>query len=118
MKLEQIAQICHETNRVYCIGIGDLSQPHWEDAPEWQRKSAVAGVEFRAKNPSATAASMHQSWLDEKLRDGWRYGPVKDPVKKEHPCMLPYADLPEEQKTKDHLFSAVFDALTSYDNEE
>lgn len=111
MEVAKLAMIVHEANRAYCIAIGDNSQPRWEDAPDWQKESAIKGIEFRAKNPAATAASMHQSWLDEKMRIGWRFGKVKNPELKEHPCMVPYGDLPDEQKTKDHLFSAVLDAV-------
>lgn len=112
MEIQKLAMIVHEANRAYCIAIGDNSQPRWEDAPEWQKESAVKGIEFRRKNPEASAASMHQSWLDEKMRTGWKYGKVKNPETKEHPCFVPYVDLPDEQKTKDHLFSAVLDAVT------
>ncbi len=113
MKVETIAQILHEANRAYCQEIGDDSQLPWEQAFEWQRNSAINGVHFRLKNPNATPASMHQNWLDEKLKEGWRYGKVKDVEKKEHPCMLAYGDLPEEQKFKDKLFFRLFDVLTN-----
>ena len=112
MEAAKLAMICHEANRAYCIAIGDNSQPRWEDAPDWQKESAIKGVEFRRNNPGATAESMHQSWLNEKMQSGWRFGPVKDPEKKEHPCFVPYGKLTDEQKTKDHLFSAVIDAVT------
>lgn len=113
MSPEKIAVICHEANRAYCLAIGDSSQPHWEHAPDWQRASAVAGVEFRIKHPDATPESMHQSWMNQKVQDGWVHGLVKDPDKKEHPCMVPYSELPKEQRIKDHLFAAIFDAVRS-----
>jgi len=114
MKVEQIAMICHEANRAYCIAIGDNSQPRWEDAPDWQRASAVRGVEFRSNNPNASAASMHQSWLQKKHLDGWKYGTVKSAVEKTHPCFVSYSGLPASQQKKDALFSAVFDAVKGY----
>jgi hypothetical protein len=106
-----IAQVCHEANRAYCVAIGDNSQLPWAEAPEWQRTSAIKGVEFRLANPSAPPSSMHDSWLAEKEREGWVYGAVKDPVAKTHPCIVPYAELPEEQRKKDSLFAAIVDAL-------
>lgn len=33
MNVEQIAELCHEINRIYCLSIGDASQPTWADAP-------------------------------------------------------------------------------------
>jgi hypothetical protein len=109
--LEAIAKACHEVNRAYCVSLGDHSQPTWEDAPAWQRASACSGVRFTRAHPAAPPSASHDNWLAEKARDGWKYGPVKDPAKKEHPCFVPYDELPTEQQTKDHLFQAVVRAM-------
>lgn len=110
MKAEQIARICHEVNRAYCVSLGDFSQKAWEDAEQWQRDSAVKGVEYAVANPNAPASAQHDSWLKEKQLTGWKYGPVKNAETKEHPCFVPYEQLPVEQQTKDHLFKAVVNA--------
>lgn len=102
-----IAQVCHEANRAYCQALGDMSQPAWNDAPEWQKQSAVNGVMFIQDNPDAAPSASHESWLAEKERDGWTYGPVKDPVLKQHPCFVPYDELLVEQKAKDYIFGAI-----------
>jgi hypothetical protein len=108
---ERIARVAHEANRAYCASIGDLSQPTWDSAPAWQRDSAVAGVKRALAYPSSTPEESHQAWLDLKRKEGWRFGEAKDPTKKQHPCMVLYADLPEEQQRKDALFLAVVRAL-------
>lgn len=110
MTEEQIrAAACaaHGANRSYCIALGDRSQAPWGVAPEWQRESAINGVRFLIENPDAPASASHDSWLAEKEKDGWKYGPEKDPEKKEHPCFVPYEELPESQKAKDAIFQAV-----------
>ena len=107
MNVEQIAKTCHEVNRAYCSSIGDNSQPAWEDAPEWQKESAKNGVKFHLGNPNSKPSDSHENWMAEKEKDGWKYGPVKNPEIKEHPCMVPYEQLPVEQQTKDALFIAV-----------
>lgn len=104
---DQIARICHEVNRAYCIAQGDNSQVPWDDAPENIRASAVAGVQAAVNDPEATPESMHKSWLAFKEADGWVWGPEKDASIKTHPCMKEYSLLPEPQKMKDHLFLAV-----------
>lgn len=107
----KIAKVCHEANRAYCETIGDHTQPQWDAAPIWQRESAMKGVEFHLSNlasgidPSPSAS--HDSWLEEKRVAGWKFGPVKDAGKKEHPCFLPYEQLPVEQRLKDYIFSAI-----------
>jgi len=63
----------------------------------------------------------HEGWLRIKEKEGWVYGPVKDTVAKTHPCMLPYNELPADQRFKDTLFSlavktAAFDMICSSDN--
>lgn len=111
MNFELIAQVCHEVNRVYCNSIGDFSQPTWDDAPYWQKESAIAGVKFHFENPESTPEDSHASWLQHKERDGWKYGPVKNPELKEHPCMVPYHQLPKEQQIKDAFFTSIVKAF-------
>ena len=111
MNNEAIAKVCHETNRAYCQTIGDNSQPSWEDAPQWQRESATKGVEFCLANPDAPPSANHESWLKVKEAEGWKYGPVKDAETKEHPCYVPYEQLPVDQQKKDALFKAIVAAL-------
>lgn len=113
MKAEQIAKVAHEVNRAYCQSLGDTSQPAWEDAPDWQKSSAINGVNFHLANPDAGPDHSHNEWLKEKRESGWKYGPVKNPEAKEHPCFVPYEELPIEQKAKDYLFRGVVHALAS-----
>lgn len=105
--IEQVARICHNVNRAYCQSLGDDSQPEWDAAPEWHRESLCKGVQFHYEHPEATFEDSHNKWLEEKRAAGWKYGPVKDVEKKEHPCFMPYSELPDPQKTKDALFKAV-----------
>lgn len=111
MDVETIARVCHQVNRAYCASQGDHSQPSWEGAPAWQRDSAIAGVRFTLDHPEAKPSDSHESWLEQKRRDGWKYGAVKNPEAKEHPCFVPYEELPPEQKAKDYLFQAVVRSL-------
>lgn len=111
MNIEQIAQCAHEINRAYCQALGDNSQLPWAEAPEWQRSSAVNGVKFHMENPEAGPDASHNSWMKQKTEEGWKYGPVKDAEKKEHPCYVPYAELPTEQKAKDYIFRAVVHSM-------
>lgn len=113
MNREQIAQVAHEVNRAYCASLGDTSQPVWADAPDWQRASALAGVDMHLANPDATPEASHISWYEQKVADGWVYGEVKDPEKKEHPCMVAYEELPAAQRAKDYLFRGVVHALAA-----
>ncbi len=105
--VELAARIAHEINKLYRAALGDLSQPSWFDAPQWQKDSAVSGVAAIKKDPTRSPSASHESWLKQKQDEGWKYGPVKDPEKKEHPCFVSYDQLPSEQKAKDHIFTSV-----------
>jgi hypothetical protein len=113
MNIEQIAQVAHELNKAYCASIGDNSQPEWADAPQWQKDSAIMGVQFHIHNPDAGPDASHNSWLAQKAAEGWAYGPVKDPENKLHPCFVACADLPTEQKAKDYIFRQTVHSLKS-----
>lgn len=111
MTIADIAAVAHHINAVYCLALGDDSQPVWEDAPEWQRESAIKGVQFHLDNPNAGPEASHESWLAQKVADGWVYGPVKNAMLKTHPCIVPFSELPREQQAKDFLFRGVVRAL-------
>lgn len=107
MKPEEIAKVCHEVNRAYCLSMGDTSQPVWEAAPEWMTTSAINGVKHHLANPDTTPEQSHEVWFAEKKATGWKYGPVKNAETKEHPCFVPYALLKESDKAKDYIFRAI-----------
>lgn len=110
MKVEDIAKVCHEANKAYCESIGDNSQPSWEDAPEWKKESAIAGVKY-AMNPETTIDGQHNQWVQMKVSDGWVYGEEKSDELKTHPCIVSYGELPAEQQIKDSLFRAIVQTL-------
>lgn len=111
-----IASITHEANRRLCFVNGDKSQEEWHRAPEWQRDSAEKGVAFHLDHPEATPADSHTSWMAEKARAGWVWGPNKDPDASPptHPCMVPYDQLPPEQQAKDYLFRSIVHGLAPF----
>lgn len=111
MTKEQIAEVCHGVNKAYCEALGDTSQPEWKDAPQWQKDSALLGVELHLAHPDAGPEQSHESWLAQKKAEGWGYGPVKDPAKKEHPCCVPFNELPTHQQAKDFIFRAIVKQL-------
>lgn len=110
-KMIALAHIAHEANRAYCRLLGDDSQPAWDDAPDWQRESAIKGIEGAVRGN--TPEQSHESWTAEKIATGWTFGPVKDAEAKTHPCLVPYAELPPEQRVKDALYIEVVTAAAS-----
>ena len=110
-KIETIAKACHQANKAFCEANGDPSQKDWEKAPADIRLSAIRGVEFRLANPKAKDSAQHDAWMKHKIADGWKYGKIKDAVKKTHPCIVAFDKLPKFQQQKDTLFCSIVDAL-------
>lgn len=47
------------------------------------------------------ARHAHDVWAQQRLVDGWRLGPERNDARKEHPCLVPYDELPESERTYD-----------------
>lgn len=107
---DAIASVCHEANRAYCEQLGDTSQVPWERATDRQKLSARSGVLGVLCNGDTPEAS-HARWMEGLVRDGWKHGPKKDPELQEHPCLVPYEQLPVAQQRKDHLFHEICYAM-------
>jgi ryanodine receptor 2 len=63
--------------------------------------SAVALTRDIRQLTERLAEHTHDVWSVQRLADGWRLGPARDDAKKEHPCLVPYAELPESEKEYD-----------------
>ena len=49
----------------------------------------------------AIAENAHDVWAAERKAQGWSYGPERNDERKENPCMVPYSQLPEDEKLFD-----------------
>ena len=47
------------------------------------------------------AKNAHENWARQRMDDGWKYGPKRDDVRKEHPSLVPYEELSESEKQYD-----------------
>ena len=55
------------------------------------------------------AKNVHEVWLKTRIEQGWTYGEKRDDVLKQHPCLVPYEELPEEEK--EEYFQFYLDAF-------
>lgn len=115
--IEAVARICHEVNRIFSMRhcpADPFPIPNWDGAPDWQKKSCINGVEWRLSNLDAPVKANHDNWMKHKAADGWAYGGIKDELLKEHPCMVHFNRLPDEQQTKDYLFTTIVRASVGH----
>lgn len=45
--------------------------------------------------------NVHEVWAETRIKQGWTYGEQRNDELKTHPCLVPYEDLPEEEKEYD-----------------
>lgn len=48
------------------------------------------------------AKNVHEVWAATRIAQGWTYGPERNDAEKKHPCLVPYEELPENEKVYDH----------------
>jgi hypothetical protein len=130
---ERLARALHTEYLLACVARGDTSATNaslveWADLPSDLRRAnfaAAADVQRKlalvrrkivasaqAEAPAAGLAPdeveylaqlEHERWVASKRADGWRVGPQRDRVAKEHPDMVAWADLgPAEQDLDRH----------------
>lgn len=47
------------------------------------------------------AENVHEVWAQARMNEGWTYGPERSDERREHPCLVSYADLPEAERQYD-----------------
>ncbi|MBR6757590.1 MAG: Ryanodine receptor Ryr [Bacteroidaceae bacterium] len=47
------------------------------------------------------AENVHEVWAKTRIEQGWTYGEERNDVLKHHPCLIPYDELPEEERVYD-----------------
>ena len=47
------------------------------------------------------AKNVHEVWAQSRIKQGWRYGNERSDALKQHPCLIPYEELPEVEKSYD-----------------
>ena len=47
------------------------------------------------------AKNVHEVWAQSRMEQGWTYGEERSDVLKQHPCLIPYEELPEVEKAYD-----------------
>ena len=69
--------------------------PHPVDISDVELDSSLMElVEVMAKN-------VHEVWAQSRMEQGWTYGEERSDALKQHPCLIPYEELPEVEKAYD-----------------
>ena len=66
--------------------------------PEPMDLSSVDLPESLIQLSERIAENVHEVWAKARMDEGWTYGGKRDDIHKKHPCLVPYDELPEEEK--------------------
>ena len=66
--------------------------------PEPMDLSSVDLPESLIQLSERIAENVHEVWAKARIDEGWTYGEKRDDIHKKHPCLVPYDELPEEEK--------------------
>ena len=69
--------------------------------PEPMDLSSVDLPESLIQLSERIAENVHEVWTKARIDEGWTYGEKRDDIHKKHPCLVPYDELPEEEKEYD-----------------
>jgi TrkA family protein/RyR domain-containing protein len=98
----QLPEEFKDANRAFADGVGDkLAAAGCALLPAPLIDPRGRLFEFTDDEVERLAELEHERWMADKLRAGWRYGPVRDDARKVHDCLVEWAQLPEEEADKD-----------------
>lgn len=127
-KIEELAKLAHDDynkNQMERNPGKELEYPNWDSLPDSLKYSNIRQIrdipeklkilgcyadikkdgekEYQISNDDIEilARIEHDSWVNERTEQGWKYGSEKDVEKKVSPYILPYDDLAEKIKELD-----------------
>ncbi len=77
----------------------------WKRRDEKFKKQFVNIInKYLLKEKLPTPEEAHQSWMDSYFKMGWKYGKKRNIIKRTHPDLLPFNELPKDERDKDAIF--------------
>lgn len=76
----------------------------WSEMTEEQQTDFKSIVASCIRNPARTPSEQHERWLISKITSGWTYGKIANADKKQHPNIVHWELLPNEEQFKDAIF--------------
>jgi len=80
----------------------------WQDRDDEFKKQMIEIVKkYLTMEELPTPEEAHNSWMKSYFEMGWKYGEKRDLKRKTHPDLIPYNELPKDEKDKDAIFLAL-----------
>ena len=111
----QIAEVAHGANRALRRALGEETKlgrgRAWALLDTAFKQRLADGVDQQRLEPVSPEVC-HERWMAAMQNSGWVHGETQDLIMMTHPNLLPWDELPEEQRAKDRLFIAIIAALS------
>lgn len=103
---EARAKWIYEGTRLENVAAGRPINPEpWEQRDEYFRENMIKAVNLQCgPNRVTSPEELHNRWVSAYEKMGWKYGPVRNVEKKEHPDMVPFNELGKLEQDKDFVF--------------
>jgi hypothetical protein len=109
MTMEEITRLIYEATRLEAVWSKRPVIPErWKDRDDKFKDQMIKLVSgYLSVDPLPTPEEAHNSWMEAYYKMGWKYGKKRDVVKKTHPDLVPFYDLPKDERDKDSIFLAL-----------
>jgi hypothetical protein len=77
--------------------------------------AAASDVQSIIDKPNEGPSNPHRRWVGSKTAEDWEYGEKYDEASKKDPLLVPFGDLPEDERVAAHLKYAIVRVLSSHD---
>ena len=106
MNAEEITSIIYEAARLEAIWSKRSIVPEkWDERDEKFRNQMTDIVgQYLSMEQLPTPEQAHNSWMESYFKMGWKYGKERDALKKTHPDLVPFSELPQDERDKDAIF--------------
>jgi hypothetical protein len=91
-----------DSNRAFAYGIPDKMRAiNCIVVPTTLVELQDAAAIFTPDELETLARQEHERWMRDRIADGWSYGEARDDARRLHPSLVPYDELPEDEREKD-----------------
>lgn len=110
-KDDKISELVYEFARLEAKIAGRRVVPEeWSLRDESFRKQFINIVlKYSSMDKLPSPEEAHNSWCQSYKDMGWKYGEVRDVIAKTHPDMVPFDELPIDERDKDEVFLYIID---------
>jgi hypothetical protein len=108
--LDDLARIAHEAIRSLSLAFGEY-YPSWADLGGETRVAFTLQVKRCFDHPEETVETIHQTWVEQRVRDGWKLAARFSQDRLTDPLLLPWRRLSERVQARYRLLQATVAAL-------